>query len=104
MFVEAVKGVSPAPDWRETVALMPVIFPHELPRLARLTDLGDIAVEDLYTAGKVWIDSMLKQSMRIAAVQIMMARVKSDQLGLCENKKSSRPLIQITLRYALPIM
>nr|QEG97126.1 hypothetical protein AgrTiCFBP2178_00001 [Agrobacterium tumefaciens] len=89
-FFDAVKQVSPEPDWRETVALMPVIFPQELPRLAKLIDLSDIAVEDLYEGGKIWIDSMLRQPMRVVAVHIVMARVKPEQLGLCDKPEIVR--------------
>ncbi|MGV1963862.1 MULTISPECIES: glycerophosphodiester phosphodiesterase family protein [Rhizobium] len=89
-FVDAVKGADPAPDWRQTIALMPAIFPHELPRLAKLLHLDDLAVEDLYAAGRAWIDSILKQTMRIVAVHIVFAGVKSDQLGQCTNPEVIR--------------
>ncbi|KEA04447.1 hypothetical protein QOV31_005242 (plasmid) [Agrobacterium fabrum] len=84
-FVDGVREASPATDWRETVAVMPVIFPQELPRLAKLLDLDDIAVDDLYAAGKAWIDSMLRQEARVVAIHIMSARVRPDQLGLSED-------------------
>ncbi|WP_236762767.1 hypothetical protein [Agrobacterium tumefaciens] len=58
--------------------------------MAKLIDLSDIAVEDLYEGGKIWIDSMLRQPMRVVAVHIVMARVKPEQLGLCDKPEIVR--------------
>ncbi|NEK20670.1 agrocinopine synthase [Rhizobium leguminosarum] len=84
-FAEAVEQEAPALNWRETVALTPVIFPDELPKLAKHFDLPDFEIGDLYAAGKLWIDSILEQSMRTVAIQIMMARVKPYQIDGCND-------------------
>ncbi|ASP89596.1 agrocinopine synthase (plasmid) [Sinorhizobium meliloti] len=84
-FAEAVEQENPALSWRKTVALTPVIFPDELPKLAKHFGLGDFGVDDLYAAGKFWIDSILEQSMRTVAIQIMMARVKPCQIDGCHD-------------------
>ncbi|GAJ95539.1 hypothetical protein RRH01S_12_00960 [Rhizobium rhizogenes NBRC 13257] len=84
-FVDAVQQEKPALNWRETVAVTPVLFPEELPKLASQIGLGDLNEDDLYLGGRSWIYSMLSQKMRIVAVQIMMARVTFSQMKGSEN-------------------
>ncbi|NTF91493.1 agrocinopine synthase [Agrobacterium rhizogenes] len=80
-FVRMIEQANPAPGWRKVVAVMPMIFPNELARLANELNLNQDREEDLFIAGKIWLDSILAQSIRVVAVQILMARITYDQLG-----------------------
>nr|WML69206.1 agrocinopine synthase [Agrobacterium sp.] [Nicotiana noctiflora] len=84
-FVDAVREEGPALNWRKTVAVTPVLFPEELPKLASQIGLGDLNEEHLYQGGRAWINSMLRQEMRTVAVQIMMARVQFSQMSGSED-------------------
>lgn len=84
-FVKLVNAANPAPDWRATVALIPCVFPEELPKLAKQIGRGDIEKEDLLAGGKAWINGFLKlnqpnERMRIIAMQSMISGVSCKQL------------------------
>lgn len=66
---------------------MPMIFPNELVRLANELNLNQDKEEDLFIAGKLWLDSILAQSLRVVAIQILMVRITYDQLsGIADPK------------------
>ncbi|MCM2452797.1 agrocinopine synthase [Agrobacterium vitis] len=79
--VESIEKANPATGWRTTVALMPILFPEELSRLAKGLNLSEDKEDDLFEAGKLWIDSILRQPIRVVAVEIVMAMVTCEQLG-----------------------
>ncbi|WP_333722902.1 agrocinopine synthase [Agrobacterium tumefaciens] len=80
-FVDAVVKAQPAPDWRKSIALMPAVFPEELCRLAHLCKVAGPTVDKLYLAGRAWIDSVLRQDMRIVAVHVVFSNVTEDCFG-----------------------
>ncbi|WP_318765252.1 glycerophosphodiester phosphodiesterase family protein [Agrobacterium fabrum] len=80
-FVDAILKAQPASDWRKSIALMPAVFPEELCRLACLRQVTEPTVDDLYLAGKAWIDSILMQDMRIVAIHVVFSRVTRNLLG-----------------------
>ncbi|MGN7714982.1 glycerophosphodiester phosphodiesterase family protein [Agrobacterium radiobacter] len=80
-FVDAILKAQPASDWRKSIALMPAVFPEELCRLACLRQVTEPTVDDLYLAGKAWIDSILMQDMRIVAIHVVFSRVARNLLG-----------------------
>nr|GMD61696.1 agrocinopine synthase [Ipomoea batatas]GMD64788.1 agrocinopine synthase [Ipomoea batatas] len=80
-FVQAVVNANAAPGWRKMIALMPAVFPEELCRLCQLKVVADPSVDDLYLAGKDWIDSVLSQDMWVVAVHIVFSGVTKDMIG-----------------------
>lgn len=85
-FVDAVLTAQPASDWRKSIALMPALFPEELCRLARLRQVSEPTVDDLYLAGKAWIDSLLMQDMRVVAVHVVFSEVSRNLLDRVVDK------------------
>ncbi|NSZ77413.1 agrocinopine synthase [Agrobacterium tumefaciens] len=85
-FVDAVLNAQPASAWRKSIALMPALFPEELCRLARLRQVTEPTVDDLYLAGKAWFDSMLMQDMRIVAAHVVFSGVTRNLLGQVVDK------------------
>lgn len=77
-FVRMIEQANPAPGWRKEVAMMPMIFPNELVRLSNELKLNEDKEDDLFIAGKIWLDSILAQSIRVVAVQILMDRITFD--------------------------
>jgi hypothetical protein len=79
-FVEWVEKAEPAANWRETVAMTPVVFPEELPKMARFFGLGTTKEYDLFDGGKAWLNSFFKHTARWVAAQVMMSMVTEEQL------------------------
>lgn len=84
-FEKLVEAADPAADWRETVAIIPCVFPEELGKLAQLIGHKDLTIENLRAGGKAWIDGFLKldkpaERMRIIAMQTMMSGVTCEML------------------------
>ncbi|MCF1450784.1 agrocinopine synthase [Agrobacterium vitis] len=70
----------PADGWKEKVAIMPMIFPEELPRLAREQDRDPDDEDDLFAAGETWIDAVAQQGFRLIALQTVFTDVSYIQL------------------------
>ncbi|WFS69683.1 glycerophosphodiester phosphodiesterase family protein (plasmid) [Agrobacterium leguminum] len=79
-FVASVEGAEPNSGWRKNVYLMPMIFPQEMVRIAKDLGYTQLTTDEIFEAGKYWIDTVLTQDMNIFAVQTMLSHVSEDEL------------------------
>ncbi|WCK69419.1 glycerophosphodiester phosphodiesterase family protein [Agrobacterium tumefaciens] len=79
-FVQLVESADPEPRWRQTVPLMPMLFPMEMVRIAKNLGHSHPTSDEIYEAAKRWIDSVLAQDICIFAVQTMLSYVSEDTL------------------------
>ena len=77
---DAIEEEGAPANWRKTVALCPAMFPDQFCKLAIGKHYAKQGEDALYTRAKWWLDSMLKQGMRIVAVLIMLSRVKRSDI------------------------